>query len=128
MGKFTIQPHGRLQEWIADEKGYFRDEGLDYEFLHGLAARSKKQVDGSGAVAEVISGAGLEAVRVWSFNAAAVPAWWWNGRLLKRRSPPQEQVALYNRLVPILRPLDRLARLFCGISLIAVARRPTRQG
>ena len=55
----------------------------------------------------------------------AQPRW---GRLLKRRSPPQEQVALYNRLVPILRPLDRLARLFCGIALIAVARRPTRQG
>jgi NitT/TauT family transport system substrate-binding protein len=57
MSKFTIQPHGRLQEWVADEKGYFRDEGLDYEFLPGLAARSRKQVDGSGAVAEVRSGA-----------------------------------------------------------------------
>src|SRR5215212_4862883 len=33
LGKFTIQPHGRLQEWIAHEKGYFRDEGLDYEFV-----------------------------------------------------------------------------------------------
>jgi hypothetical protein len=31
---------------------------------------------------------------------------------------------LYNRLVPILRPLDRLARLICGASLMAVARRP----
>ena len=29
MEKFIIQPHGRLQEWIAHEKGYFRDEGLD---------------------------------------------------------------------------------------------------
>jgi hypothetical protein len=29
MGKFIIQPHGRRQEWIADERGYFRDEGLD---------------------------------------------------------------------------------------------------
>ena len=28
MNKFTIQPHGRLQEWIAHEKGYFRDEGI----------------------------------------------------------------------------------------------------
>jgi 2-polyprenyl-3-methyl-5-hydroxy-6-metoxy-1,4-benzoquinol methylase len=73
---------------------------------------------------EVVSGAGLEVVRIWSFNAAAVPAWWWNGRVLKRRSPPQEQVALYNRLVPVLRPLDHLARLLCGISLFAVARRP----
>jgi hypothetical protein len=23
MGKFTIQPHGRLQEWIAHENGHF---------------------------------------------------------------------------------------------------------
>src|SRR5689334_24439335 len=30
--KFVIEPHFRLQEWVADEKGYFRDEGLDYVF------------------------------------------------------------------------------------------------
>ena len=30
MNKFTIQPHGRLNDWVADEKGYFTDEGLDY--------------------------------------------------------------------------------------------------
>jgi NitT/TauT family transport system substrate-binding protein len=33
MGKFRIQSHGRLQEWVAEEKGYFTAEGLDYEFL-----------------------------------------------------------------------------------------------
>ncbi len=32
MSKFVIQPHFRLQEWVAEEKGYFRDEGLDYVF------------------------------------------------------------------------------------------------
>jgi SAM-dependent methyltransferase len=73
---------------------------------------------------QAIGRAGLDVVRVWSFNAAAVPGWWWNGRVRKLCSPPAEQVALYNRLVPILRPLDRLARLVCGASLIAVARRP----
>ena len=57
MGKFTIQPHGRLQEWIADEKGYFRDEGLDYEFVRGLSAESRKQTDASGRPTEVRSGA-----------------------------------------------------------------------
>ncbi|MBB43937.1 MAG: hypothetical protein CMM44_09270 [Rhodospirillaceae bacterium] len=30
MTKFTIQPHGRLNDWVADEKGYFKDEGLEY--------------------------------------------------------------------------------------------------
>src|SRR6185295_4095932 len=32
MRPFKIQPHSRLQEWVAEEKGYFRDEGLDYIF------------------------------------------------------------------------------------------------
>jgi len=32
MPPFKIQPHSRLQEWIAEDKGYFRDEGLDYVF------------------------------------------------------------------------------------------------
>ena len=32
MGKFVVEPHFRLQEWVAEEKGYFRAEGLDYEF------------------------------------------------------------------------------------------------
>jgi hypothetical protein len=34
MGKqpFIVDPHFRLQEWVAEEKGYFADEGLDYVF------------------------------------------------------------------------------------------------
>src|SRR5881398_2267528 len=30
--KFIIEPHFRLQEWVAEEKGYFKQEGLDYIF------------------------------------------------------------------------------------------------
>jgi NitT/TauT family transport system substrate-binding protein len=40
MKKFRIEPHGRLQEWVADEKGYFGDEGLDYEFLTSYATQA----------------------------------------------------------------------------------------
>ena len=57
MAKFTIQPHGRLQEWIAHEKGYFRAAGLDYEFRGGLSAQRKKEVDASGEIVDVFSGA-----------------------------------------------------------------------
>ncbi len=32
MAKFIIEPHFRLHEWVAQEKGYFKAEGLDYEF------------------------------------------------------------------------------------------------
>jgi len=32
MSKFVITPHFRLHEWVAQEKGYFKAQGLDYEF------------------------------------------------------------------------------------------------
>ena len=28
-----IMPHGRLQEWVAEEKGFFAAEGLEYTFV-----------------------------------------------------------------------------------------------
>src|SRR5215475_3807592 len=28
-----IMPHGRLQEWVADERGFFTAEGLEYSFV-----------------------------------------------------------------------------------------------
>jgi hypothetical protein len=31
MRKFIIQPHGRPNDWVADERGYFTEEGLDCE-------------------------------------------------------------------------------------------------
>jgi ABC-type nitrate/sulfonate/bicarbonate transport system substrate-binding protein len=30
-----IMPHGRLQEWVAEEKGFFAAEGLEYAFVTG---------------------------------------------------------------------------------------------
>jgi len=42
MAKFVIQPHFRLQEWVAEEKGYFRAEGLDYEFREEVRATAGK--------------------------------------------------------------------------------------
>ena len=38
MGKFVIQPHFRLQEWVAEEKGYFAAEGLGYVFREEVQA------------------------------------------------------------------------------------------
>jgi hypothetical protein len=33
VAKFKIEVHDRLQEWVAEEKSYFKEEGLDYEFV-----------------------------------------------------------------------------------------------
>ena len=42
MAKFLIEPHFRLQEWVAEEKDYFRKEGLDYEFRELMRATDGK--------------------------------------------------------------------------------------
>ncbi|MCC6473516.1 MAG: hypothetical protein IT514_07195 [Burkholderiales bacterium] len=57
MTRFIIQPHGRLQEAIAHELGYFRDEGLDYDIRAASSDGAAKRMDASGRVAEIRSGA-----------------------------------------------------------------------
>src|SRR5262249_57009825 len=51
--KFIIEPHFRLQEWVAEEKGYFRQEGLDYvfqELIQSSDAAHHSQGDRVGAM------------------------------------------------------------------------------
>lgn len=49
MSKFRIQTHGRLQEWVAEEKGYFADEGLDYEFIDNTLMNDRVAVETGSA-------------------------------------------------------------------------------
>ena len=85
MAKFLIQPHVRLHEWVAEEKGFFRDEGLEYEFdAHGFAAASittssVKPADAapvearSGAFEDMEKGRSCDVSGAchWAVNAAA---------------------------------------------------------
>lgn len=53
MARFLIEPHFRLQEWIAYDKGYFTAEGLDYEFRETIRSSDGKvhdKVDRQGAM------------------------------------------------------------------------------
>ena len=79
MGPFKIQPHNRLQEWVAEEKGYFRAEGLDYTFHFagspdGVGVGRNYRLNGSGVQTtdEVKSGAfeTMQAGRTCDISAA----------------------------------------------------------
>ena len=39
VSKFVIAPHMRLHEWVAEDKGYFAQGGLDYEFHEAVPSR-----------------------------------------------------------------------------------------
>jgi NitT/TauT family transport system substrate-binding protein len=59
MPEFVIRPHGRLHDWIAHEKGYFRDEGLSYRLATDEQHENKaKELDpATGALREIRAGA-----------------------------------------------------------------------
>ncbi len=62
MSKFRIMPHGRLQEWVAEEKGYYEAEGLKYEFVRGTGRQAVSATEASvqsadSAPAPVMTGA-----------------------------------------------------------------------
>ena len=59
MSEFIIRPHGRLQDWVADEQGYFREEGLSYQLVGDEERENRaKDVDPvTGALRDQRSGA-----------------------------------------------------------------------
>ena len=70
MGKFAIEAHFRLQEWVAEEKGYFRAEGLDYEFKEYI-----RSTGGAHHVSEGKSGAFQSIERGRSSNVTCACHW-----------------------------------------------------
>jgi SAM-dependent methyltransferase len=70
-------------------------------------------------LAKLADEAGFEVERVVEFNRVGRPAWWLNGKLLKRRTFGLFQVMTLNLLTPLFRLVDR-ALPFDALSLIAV--------
>jgi NitT/TauT family transport system substrate-binding protein len=77
---FRIQPHVRLQEWVAEELGLFHAEGLEYEFEpQGLAGASVQPSDAApievrrGALQDMEEGRACDVSGAchWAVNAAA---------------------------------------------------------
>ncbi len=65
--------------------------------------------------------AGLEVDEVLRFNRVGWPAWWLNGKLLRKRTFGLFQIKILNLLTPLFRLVDRLLP-FPPLSLIAIAR------
>ena len=75
MSKFIIEPHFRLQEWVAEEKGYFRAEGLDYEFRELIRSTEGQHHNkaNQGAFQSIEKGreANVSCACHWTVNVAA---------------------------------------------------------
>ena len=76
MPAFVIEPHFRLQEWVAHEKGYFTQEGLDYvfrELVQSTDGRIHDKGDRVGAYQSLEAGraADVSCACHWTVGVAA---------------------------------------------------------
>jgi ABC-type nitrate/sulfonate/bicarbonate transport system substrate-binding protein len=74
--KFIVEPHFRLQEWVAEEKGYFKDEGLDYifqELIQSTDGKHHNRGDRIGAMQSFERGreAAVSCACHWTVGVAA---------------------------------------------------------
>src|SRR5438552_3967128 len=74
------------------------------------------------ALAALARHSGFEATHILEFNRFGTAAWFFNGKILGRRSFGLLQIKLLNLLTPLLRRMDPLLPL-PGLSLIAVMER-----
>jgi glycosyltransferase involved in cell wall biosynthesis/phospholipid N-methyltransferase len=65
---------------------------------------------------------GFELESMRDFNHLAIPGWYINGKLLKRRHFSRSQLKIFNSLVPLIRRVDGLLP-GKGLGIIAVARK-----
>ncbi|HUL75392.1 MAG TPA: glycosyltransferase [Vicinamibacterales bacterium] len=67
----------------------------------------------------LLASAGFEVVRMFDFNRVSAPAWWLNGRVLKRQTFSRLQLKMFDAGLPIFRRIDRLLP-WTGLSVIGI--------
>lgn len=109
----ALQPGGRLVLYVPQGQQLY--SSLD-EVL-GHRCRYSKEM-----LLEELRSTGFEIEHFRDFNHFAIPGWWLNGKVMKRRDFSRVQLKIFNMMVPVIRRLDPLAP-GKGLGLIAVARK-----
>jgi len=63
----------------------------------------------------------LKIVMMEYFNCAGILGWWFTGSVLKKKIIPGNQLAIYEKMVPLFRLIDKLLMKRIGLSVIVVA-------
>ena len=111
----ALAPGGRVVLYVPQGTGLY--SSLD-EVL-GHRCRYEKPL-----LAEELRSTGFELESMQDFNHLAIPGWYVNGKLFKRRHFSRVQLKIFNLLVPVVRRIDGLVP-GKGLGIIAVARKPS---
>jgi glycosyltransferase involved in cell wall biosynthesis len=107
----VLAPHGRAIILVPQHPALYGtlDEALEHRERYTPATLVGSLED-----------AGFTLQQLLDFNRFAIPGWWLNGKVLRRRTFSRVQLKTLDTMLPILRRVDRLFP-WSGMSLIAVA-------
>ena len=71
---------------------------------------------------QLLERSGFQVETLRYMNRIAVPGWWLNSRVLKRRVLPRGQLAAFRWILPLLKLEEKSSPSF-GLSLLALASR-----
>jgi SAM-dependent methyltransferase len=57
------------------------------------------------------------------FNAMGILGWIFSGKILKKKTIPEGQMGIYNKLVPVFRIIDKIFLQIIGLSVILVGKK-----
>jgi len=116
----ALQPGGRVILFVPAGPGIFGS--LDEAFGH----YRRYTLEG---LRSVLTGAGLEVEELRYTNLPGVVAWWFTGKVLRRRTVTARAARIYDRvMIPWLRRLESVWSPPRGQNLLAIARKPGQPG
>ena len=106
----VLEPGGRVVVLVPEHPALYGtlDEALEHRERYVAEGLRRSLTD-----------AGFEVERIFDFNRVAVPGWWLNGRLLRRKNFSRVQLKGLDTAMPILRRIDHLWP-WRGLSLIGI--------
>jgi glycosyltransferase involved in cell wall biosynthesis len=110
----TLQAEGRAIILVPEGAGLF--SSLDEELGH----RRRYSED---ELRRRMTEAGFAVETVLRFNRISRPGWWWNGKILKRRTIGRFQLKTFDRMVWFFRRIDAYLP-WSPTSLVAIGRKP----
>lgn len=109
----ALEPGGRLVLYVPQGQQLY--SSLD-EVLGHRCRYSREMLE------QELRATGFEIESFRDFNHFAIPGWWLNGKVMKRRHFSRSQLKVFNMVVPVIRRLDPLVP-GRGLGLIVVARK-----
>ncbi|MCK4546041.1 MAG: methyltransferase domain-containing protein [Candidatus Eisenbacteria sp.] len=111
----VLQPGGRLLLLVPALKALYGTLDIYVEHHRRYGRRE---------IVRKLEHAGFSVEHIFFMHFAGAFGWWLNSRILKSRILPENQIGLYDRLVPLFRWAEERMHPPVGLSLVAVGRKP----